>query len=87
MSVHTIDITEANHPLSEYIQHIETEPTVVMRDGKPVAVLVSIDDVDIESLSLSTNPQFVAIIEQARATHKPGTGMNSDDVRKQLGIL
>ncbi len=45
MSVHTIDVTEASHPLSEYIQHIETEPTVVMREKKPIAVVVSIDDV------------------------------------------
>lgn len=86
MSVHTIDITEANHPLSEYIQHIETEPTVVMREGKPVAVVVSIDDVDMESLALSTNPQFLAIIEHARANHAPGTGLSSDEVRKRLGI-
>lgn len=87
MSVHTIDITETNHPLLDYIQHIDTEPTVVMREGKPIAAVVSIDDVDMESLSLSTNPQFLAIIEQARATHKPGTGMSSNEVRKQLGIV
>lgn len=86
MSVHTRDMTEANHPLADDIQHIESESTVVMREGKPIAVVVSIDDVDMESLSLSTNPQFLAMIEHARATHSPGTGMNSDEVRKRLGI-
>ncbi len=43
MSVHTIEITEANHPLSEYVQDVETEPTVVTRAGKPIAVVVSIE--------------------------------------------
>lgn len=86
MSVHTIDITEANYPLADYIQHIESEPTVVMRDGKPIAVVVSIEDVDMESLSLSSNPQFLAIIERARAAHTPGTGMSSDEVRKRLRL-
>ena len=87
MSVHTIDITEAHHPLADYIRHLESEPTVVMREGKPFAVVMSVDDIDMESLSLSTNPQFMAIIEQARATHTPGTGMSSDEVRKQLGLM
>jgi PHD/YefM family antitoxin component YafN of YafNO toxin-antitoxin module len=86
MSVHTIDITEATHPLADYLQQIETEPTVVMREGQPVAVVASIDDVDMESLSLSANPQFRAIIERARAAHTPGTGLSSDEVRKRLGI-
>ena len=87
MSVHTIDMTEANHPLADDIQHSESEPTVVMREGKPRAVVVSIDDVDMESLSLSSNPQFLAIIERARATHTPGTGMRSNEVRKRLGLV
>ncbi len=62
MSVHTIDMTEADHPVTDDIQHSESEPTVVMREGKPIAVVVSIDDVDMESLSLSSNPQFLAMI-------------------------
>ena len=86
MSVHRIDMTETNHPLADDIQHSESEPTVVMREGKPRAVVVSIDDVDMESLSLSTNPQFLAMIERARATHTPGTGLSSDEVRRRLGI-
>ncbi len=86
MSVHTIEITEADHPLSEYVQDVETDPTVVTREGKPIAVVVSIEDVDLESLSLSTNPQFLAIIERSRASHKPGTGMSSDEVRRHLGL-
>lgn len=86
MSIQTIDITEANHPLSEYIQHVDTEPTVVMKEGKPIAVVVSIEDVDMESVSLSTNPDFLAIIERSRASHKPGTGMSSAEVRKHLGL-
>jgi hypothetical protein len=86
MSVHTIDITEATHPLSEYIQDVGTEPTVVTREGKAIAVVVSIEDVDMESLSLSINPDFLAIIERSRVSHKPGTGMSSDEVRKHLGV-
>jgi hypothetical protein len=59
---------------------------VVTREGKPIAVVVSIEDVDLESVSLSTNSQFLAIIERSRASHKPGTGMSSDEVRTRLGL-
>lgn len=86
MSVHTIDIAEANHPLSDYLCDVKTTPTVVMKAGKPVAVVASVDDVDLESLSLSMNSQFLEIIERARATHRPGMGIDSDEVRNQLGI-
>ncbi|GAK60127.1 hypothetical protein U27_00018 [Candidatus Vecturithrix granuli] len=86
MNVQTREMTEANHPLADDIPHIESEPIVVMREGKPIAVVVSIDDVDMESLSLSTNPQFLAMIEHARATHTPGTGLSSDEVRKRLRL-
>ena len=49
-------------------------------------MVVSIEDVDMESVSLSTNLEFLAIIERSRASHTPGTGMTSDEVRKCVGL-
>jgi len=36
-----------------------------------MAALVPIEEVDLESLSLGTNPDFLALIEQSRARCQP----------------
>jgi len=38
----------------------------------------------VESISLSTNPQFVSIIERARRRYKDEGGMSSEEVRKMF---
>lgn len=37
---------------------------------------------DAESLSLSTNPKFLSIIERSRARHKAEGGIPIEDVRR-----
>jgi hypothetical protein len=50
-------------------------------------VLVPVEEgADIESVSLSMNPDFIALIERSRAQHKPGSGISSDEMRRELGI-
>ena len=49
-----------------------------------VAMLVPVDSADLESLSLSTNPDFLAIIERSRARCKPGSGISTDEMRRRL---
>jgi PHD/YefM family antitoxin component YafN of YafNO toxin-antitoxin module len=43
------------------------EVIILTRNHNPVAALVSLKNFDRESLALSTNPEFLAIIESARA--------------------
>lgn len=84
MMIHTIEMAEATHPLAEYAQHADTEPTVVTVAGKPIAVVVSVEEIEWESLSLSRNPQFLAIIERSRTS--PGKGLTSKEMRASLGL-
>jgi hypothetical protein len=51
-----------------------------------LAALVSLEGVDEESLSLSTNPQFLEIIEQSRARLRTEGGISSDEMRRRLGL-
>ena len=41
-------------------------------------------EVDLESLSLSTNPDFLALIEQSRAHCHPGAGISTSEMRERL---
>ncbi len=70
MSVRALDITKATQPLAEYAQRISAGPVVVMVNGQPVAVVVPVENADLETISLSTNPQFLALIERSRARQK-----------------
>ncbi|MCL6541135.1 hypothetical protein [Roseiflexus sp.] len=86
MTLRIIDITEATQPLSEYAQQADTGPLVVMANGKPIAVVLPIENADTETIALSENPQFLAIIERSRERQKREGGLTSDQVRARLGV-
>jgi prevent-host-death family protein len=82
----TVDIAEAKGSLSEYVREAEAGPLVLTRRGRPVAAVVSIHGVDMESLSLSTNPEFIALVERSRASYKATGGVSLEDIRKKRVI-
>lgn len=86
MTVRTIDIAEATRPLAEYAQQADTGPLVVTANGKPIAVILPIENADVETITLSESPQFLAIIERSRARQKREGGLTSAQVRKRLGL-
>lgn len=56
------------------------------RRGKPVAAVVPVGGMDLESLSLATNPDFIALIERSRARYRATGGLSLEDVRQKYGI-
>ncbi len=56
------------------------------RRGKPVAAVVAIGGLDLETLSLSTNPSFIALIEKSRASYRANGGVSLDEVRRRYGL-
>ncbi|MCU0546078.1 MAG: hypothetical protein MUE44_28570 [Oscillatoriaceae cyanobacterium Prado104] len=64
----TIEISEIALLLENYDR---TEaPLILTRNGQPIAALFSIEDIDIETLSLSVNPKFIKILEESRKSQK-----------------
>jgi prevent-host-death family protein len=52
---------------SAYLKESEAGPIIITRNGKPTAVLLSVDDEDeIERLILAHSPKFRAILQAAR---------------------
>ena len=80
----TIELSEATGPLSDYAQRAEGEALIVTEGGRPVAALVPVEQLDLESLSLSTNPEFLSLIEESRSRCPPGTGISTDEMRSRL---
>jgi prevent-host-death family protein len=79
-------LEEATGSLGDYVREAKHEPVIVTAEGNPIAALIAIEGMDWESLSLSTNPEFLAIIEQSRARYKEEGGIFSEDIRRELGL-
>ena len=62
-----IERTDATASLAEYAADIGNEPLVVTSHGRPVAALVPIENADMETVALSTNREFLDLIERSRA--------------------
>jgi len=57
-----------------------------MKTGNCVPTLIAVANGDRESISLSTNPQFMAIIERSRARQAAEGGIPIEEVRRRLGL-
>ncbi len=81
----TVEFADATLPLSDYTRKVKKEPFIITKEGKPVAALVSISNADIESVSLSTHPRFIALIERSRARQNVEGGISTEEMRRRLG--
>ena len=82
----TLEVAKATAPLAEYARDVNKEPVVLTVGGKPVAALVPIENADVETVTLSTHPQFLALIERSRARQKSEGGISSAEMRRRLRL-
>ena len=80
----TIDLEKASKPLSEYTKEIDKEILILKSKDKPVAAIVSLKNVDVESISLSTNPEFLEIIENSRREFTLGKRISFDEMKNEI---
>jgi len=80
----TVEVSKATLPLSDYTKEVKKEPIIITKEGRPVAALVSLPNADIETVSLSNNPKFIALIERSRTRQKSEGGISSEEMRRRL---
>jgi antitoxin (DNA-binding transcriptional repressor) of toxin-antitoxin stability system len=83
----TIEMTKATLSLSDYTKDINNEPMIITKDGNPIAALIGISNADLETVSLSNNTQFLALIERSRTRQKTEGGISTEQMHKKLGLL
>ena len=83
----TLELSTASKPLAEYANELDGEILVVVSNNTPVAALVSLQDVDLESLSLSTNPDFYEIIAHSRQEFTMGKTVSLDDMKREIANM
>lgn len=64
----TIDVGEVASLLENYDS--TESPLVLTRNGQPIAALFPVEGTDVETLSLSTNQQFMSVIERSRQSQQ-----------------
>src|SRR5438874_1179247 len=70
--------------LGAYVRESENEPIIITRKGRPVAVLLALEDPDeIERLILANSPRFQAMLDAARARIDAGQGIPHDQFWKE----
>jgi len=82
----TLELRKASRTLADYAANLGAESIVVTSNKKPVAALVSLKDLDRESLSLSLDPKFLRIIRRARAEVRRGEVYSLEQVKREMLI-
>ena len=80
----TIRLPKELEPFLDAAEISEEETLVFTAKKRPVAALVSLRKVDRESLALSTNPDFLKIIEAARKEIRAGEVISLEELEQSL---
>jgi len=83
----TIEITKASKSLSDYAKELDNEILIITSNDKPIAAIVSLKNVDIESLSLSTSPEFMEIIKKSRKDFELGKKLSLDEIKREISHM
>lgn len=60
-------------------------PVVLTRDGKPIAVVLPLEEgTDIESVSVSLDPTFISIIQSARRRLNNGEFISLEEMERRF---
>jgi prevent-host-death family protein len=78
-------IADVKAHLSAYVKASEEELVVITKNGKPVAVLLPMeDDEELERLALAYSKRFQAIIQRSRDDIKAGNRIRHDDFWREF---
>jgi prevent-host-death family protein len=86
MTVRKVEMTDATESLATYVRKVGTGPVVVTEAGHPVAALVFLENTDLETVALSTDPEFLEMIQSSRARQTQQGGLSSAEMRRRLKV-
>lgn len=82
----TVKMPMSAKQMRRAISEANGEPVIVTDAGKPLVAMVPIEGADRETLSLSTNPRFLAILRRSLRDLDAGQVIAQDETRRQSGI-
>jgi hypothetical protein len=82
----TVAVEDTTLSAEDLVTMAQKELVILTRKGNPLVAVKKLSDTDWESVSLASNPQFVALIEASRRSYRKRGGITLDDVRQKLGL-
>jgi len=78
-------LAEVKDRFSAYVDESRESPVVVTRNGRPVAMLIAIEEEDdLDGLLLVHNPRFMQLLEEARQRVRATGGVPLAEFRHRL---
>ena len=78
-------VAEVKSQFSAFLKATEGGPVVVTRNGRPVAVIVGVQDEDeIERLLMAYSPHLRAILERSRQQFRAGQWLSEEEFWSQF---
>jgi prevent-host-death family protein len=78
-------VAEVKSQLSAFLKASESGPVVVTRNGRPVAVIVGVQDEDeVERLLMAYSPHLRAILERSRQQFRDGQWLGEEEFWSQF---
>lgn len=73
-------VADVKAKLSDYIEASKAGPIVVTKNGKPVAILLSMQDEDeLERILMAYSPKLQRILQKAEAQIQAGKGIKHEE--------
>jgi len=78
-------VADVKARFSAYLKESEEGPVIVTRNGKPVAVLISMEDEEeLERIILAYSPRFQGLLEKSRKQIQDRGGIPHQDFWKEV---
>jgi prevent-host-death family protein len=78
-------LAEVKDRFSAYIDETRDAPVIVTRNGRPVAMIIAIEDEDdLDSLLLAHDTRFQQMLEEARQRVGNAGGMPLSELRRRI---
>jgi len=78
-------VADVKARFSAYLKESKEGPVIVTRNGKPVAVLISMEDEEeLERIILAYSPKFQSLLEKSRKQIQDRGGISHQDFWKEV---
>ena len=81
-----VPLEETTLTVPELAELVKNGPVILTRNGLPLLAVKDLSGSDWESVSLASNPRFIALIEESRRSYREKGGIRLDDLQKELGL-
>jgi len=81
----TVSVQSSSINLVELVKLARKDLVVLRNKGKASFALVQLDEGDLEALALSQNPDFMAMLDKARARYDERGGLSLEEVKQRFG--